>query len=106
MSGILRKSPWRLLREFRAFTAGKTPWGVPCDVALPCATQNELLGDDAKTLVKNGEFPQPRKTSDRRVAWLLREIEEWAESRPIADLPPPNIVAKKTRQAGGKIPSQ
>jgi glutamate dehydrogenase (NADP+) len=36
------------------FTAGKTPWGVPCDVALPCATQNELLGDDAKMLVANG----------------------------------------------------
>ena len=33
---------------------GKTPWGVPCDVALPCATQNELLGDDAKKLVENG----------------------------------------------------
>jgi Glutamate dehydrogenase/leucine dehydrogenase len=27
-----------------SFHAGKTPWGVPCDVALPCATQNELLG--------------------------------------------------------------
>ncbi len=37
-----------------SFTAGKTPWGVPCDVALPCATQNELLGDDARTLVANG----------------------------------------------------
>ncbi|MEK6540788.1 MAG: NADP-specific glutamate dehydrogenase [Pseudomonadota bacterium] len=36
------------------FTAGKTPWGVVCDVALPCATQNELLGDDARTLVANG----------------------------------------------------
>ena len=36
------------------FHAGKTPWGVPCDVALPCATQNELNGDDARTLVKNG----------------------------------------------------
>jgi glutamate dehydrogenase (NADP+) len=33
---------------------GQTPWGVPCDVALPCATQNELHGDDAKTLVDNG----------------------------------------------------
>ena len=33
---------------------GKTPWGVPCDIALPCATQNELNGDDAKTLIKNG----------------------------------------------------
>ena len=36
------------------FHAGKTPWGVECDVALPCATQNELLGDDARLLVKNG----------------------------------------------------
>ena len=36
------------------FHQGKTPWGVPCDVALPCATQNELLGDDARTLVANG----------------------------------------------------
>jgi glutamate dehydrogenase (NADP+) len=36
------------------FHAGKTPWGVPCDVALPCATQNELLGDDARELVRNG----------------------------------------------------
>ncbi|OYY71967.1 glutamate dehydrogenase [Sphingomonas sp. 28-63-12] len=36
------------------FHAGKTPWGVACDVALPCATQNELLGDDARTLVANG----------------------------------------------------
>ena len=36
------------------FHAGKTPWGVRCDVALPCATQNELNGDDAKKLVANG----------------------------------------------------
>jgi glutamate dehydrogenase (NADP+) len=36
------------------FHPGKTPWGVPCNVALPCATQNELLGNDAKTLVANG----------------------------------------------------
>lgn len=42
--------------EFKeaSFVAGKTPWHVPCDVALPCATQNELLGDDAKALVANG----------------------------------------------------
>ncbi|HEX8527241.1 MAG TPA: glutamate dehydrogenase, partial [Allosphingosinicella sp.] len=36
------------------FHAGRTPWGVECDVALPCATQNELLGEDARTLVRNG----------------------------------------------------
>jgi glutamate dehydrogenase (NADP+) len=42
--------------EFRnaSFHEGKTPWGVPCDVALPCATQNELLGEDARKLVANG----------------------------------------------------
>ncbi|MGB0777480.1 MAG: NADP-specific glutamate dehydrogenase [Flavobacteriaceae bacterium] len=36
------------------FVAGKTPWNVKCDVALPCATQNELDGDDAKALIGNG----------------------------------------------------
>lgn len=36
------------------YVAGKTPWGVKCDIALPSATQNELNGEDAKTLVKNG----------------------------------------------------
>jgi glutamate dehydrogenase (NADP+) len=36
------------------FVEGKTPWGVKCDIALPCATQNELQGEDAKTLVSNG----------------------------------------------------
>ncbi|MCX7696511.1 MAG: NADP-specific glutamate dehydrogenase [Bacteroidales bacterium] len=33
---------------------GKTPWGIKCDIALPCATQNELNGEDAKMLVSNG----------------------------------------------------
>ena len=33
---------------------GKRPWGVACDVALPCATQNELDENDAKTLLANG----------------------------------------------------
>ena len=33
---------------------GKTPWGIKCDVALPSATQNEINGDDARTLIKNG----------------------------------------------------
>lgn len=36
------------------FFAGKKPWGVKCDIALPCATQNEINLDDAKELVKNG----------------------------------------------------
>ena len=36
------------------FKKGKTPWSVKCDIALPCATQNELDGKDAKILVSNG----------------------------------------------------
>ena len=38
------------------FFEGKTPWEVKCDIALPCATQNELNEQDAKTLTKNGCF--------------------------------------------------
>lgn len=42
-------------------------------------------------LINNGDFPKPRKVSTRGSRWLVREIEEWAESRPISDiLPPPN----------------
>ncbi|MFH1120985.1 MAG: NADP-specific glutamate dehydrogenase [Bacteroidota bacterium] len=36
------------------FHQGKRPWEVKCDVALPCATQNELGKEDALTLIKNG----------------------------------------------------
>ncbi|MFA7587670.1 MAG: NADP-specific glutamate dehydrogenase, partial [Novosphingobium sp.] len=36
------------------FHAGQRPWGVPCDMALPCATENELPGEAARTLVANG----------------------------------------------------
>lgn len=36
------------------FVAGKRPWEVACDVALPCATQNELNEEEAKALVANG----------------------------------------------------
>ena len=36
------------------YTEGKGIWTIPCDVALPCATQNELNEEDAKTLIANG----------------------------------------------------
>ncbi len=43
--------------EFKLdFLAGMTPWHIPCDIALPCATQNEINGADAKMLVANGCF--------------------------------------------------
>ena len=36
------------------FYKNKTPWQVPCDIALPCATQNELNANDAEILINNG----------------------------------------------------
>jgi glutamate dehydrogenase (NADP+) len=36
------------------YREGKTPWEVPCEIALPCATQNELNGADAKMLLQQG----------------------------------------------------
>lgn len=40
--------------EGATYTEGKGIWTIKCDIALPCATQNELNGDDAKTLIANG----------------------------------------------------
>ena len=37
-----------------SYHEGERPWGVPCDLALPCATQNELPGAAAKQLIANG----------------------------------------------------
>jgi|TARA_B100000768_G_scaffold180093_1_gene199229 glutamate dehydrogenase (NADP+) len=36
------------------FFEGKRPWSIKCDIALPCATQNELNGEEAKILIDNG----------------------------------------------------
>ncbi len=36
------------------YIEGKRPWGIKCDIALPCATENEVDGNDAKELMKNG----------------------------------------------------
>tara|TARA_B100000965_G_scaffold351809_1_gene326654 strand:- start:7 stop:1344 length:1338 start_codon:yes stop_codon:yes gene_type:complete len=41
--------------EFKVdYFEGKRPWSIPCDIALPCATQNEINGDDATLLLSNG----------------------------------------------------
>jgi len=42
-------------RQFKCeYVEGKRPWSVPCQIALPCATQNEVSGSDAQALVGNG----------------------------------------------------
>lgn len=49
-----RISEYADLRSTSRFVADGSIWDVPCDVALPCATQNELPADAARTLVANG----------------------------------------------------
>ncbi|MCL1815705.1 MAG: NADP-specific glutamate dehydrogenase [Treponema sp.] len=51
-----RISEYKNYRPDAVYTGGKGIWNISCDVALPCATQNELNEDDAKALVKNGCF--------------------------------------------------
>ena len=49
-----RLTEYAAARPVAQYHEGKGVWTIPCDVALPCATQNELLIDDASTLVANG----------------------------------------------------
>lgn len=53
-------------------------------------------------LVRKDEFPKPRMLSNKRVAWLVRELEAWAESRPVSTmLPPPNTGhSNRVRSSG------
>jgi glutamate dehydrogenase (NADP+) len=51
-----RISEYKNFRPKAVYTEGLGLWNIKCDVALPCATQNELNEQDAKTLVKNGCF--------------------------------------------------
>jgi len=49
----------RPIKDFAAefgleYREGRKPWEVPCDIAFPTATQNEIDGEDAKALIKNG----------------------------------------------------
>ena len=55
------KNVWRgRIREYREkyphaqYLEGQRPWSVKCDVAMPCATQNELNEEEARTLLANG----------------------------------------------------
>jgi glutamate dehydrogenase (NADP+) len=49
-----RISDYAARRSNATFMAGGRIWEIPCDVALPCATQNELTGRDAAVLIRNG----------------------------------------------------
>lgn len=48
--------------------------------------------------VREGKFPAPRQLSGRRVGWLVREVEEWAENRPVSELAPPKNTSRRAPQ--------
>jgi prophage regulatory protein len=61
-------------------------------------TVTSLSEGSIHKLMQEGGFPKPRMLSGRRVGWLAREVEEWAEARPVSDLlPPPNTGRRKKR---------
>lgn len=49
-------------------------------------------------MVRQEQFPKPRLLSSRRVGWLVREVEEWAEDRPVSDLLPPANTGGRRRK--------
>jgi prophage regulatory protein len=66
-------------------------------IYLELTAVSEAISLAATTIqreVREGTFPAPRQISGRRVGWLVREIEEWAESRPKSDLPPPRNTGR------------
>lgn len=54
-----------------------------------------LSETSVQQLVREDVFPKPRKISSRRVGWLLREVQEWAEARPVSDLLPPRNTSRR-----------
>lgn len=55
LKGVKRGRLEEATKQFDCtYHAGERPWNVPCDLAFPCATQNEISGEEAKALIKNG----------------------------------------------------
>lgn len=74
---------------------------TPIFLDLPTVAQVVAMSTAAiERLERDGNFPKRRQLSGRRVGWLMREVQEWAESRPVSTLPPPpNTGAPKHRAA-------
>ena len=68
----------------------------PIYVDLPSvASLVTLATATIQRMVREGVFPKPRQLSANRVGWLLREVEEWAEGRPVSDIPPPSNTSRQ-----------
>lgn len=73
---------------------------APLYVDLPTAAAVVSLSiSGIEELVRQGSFPKPRLLSPRRTGYLLRELQDWAENRPISNLPPPENTNRKKSAA-------
>lgn len=72
----------------------------PIFLDLPTVAQVVALSTaTVERLEREGQFPKRRQLSGQRVGWLVREVQEWAESRPVSNLPPPpNTGASKRKE--------
>lgn len=71
----------------------------PIYLDLQAVAEVVSLSESAvKHLVRQKQFPQPREISRRRVAWLVREVEEWAEKRPVSTQLPPGSSQPESPQ--------
>lgn len=73
--------------------------GTPMVLDLPGVADTLCVSvSTVQLMVRQGEFPEPRQLSGRRVGWLAIEVATWAASRPKStQLPPPNTGARKPR---------
>lgn len=63
---------------------------VPLYLDLPTVSSLVALSESSiQKMTRDNAFPKARQLSGRRVGWLVREVVEWAEARPVADLLPP-----------------
>lgn len=68
----------------------------PLYVDLPTVASMVSMSEaNVQRQVREEKFPKPRELSARRIGWLLREVEQWAEERPVADLLPPENAGKR-----------
>jgi prophage regulatory protein len=73
---------------------------TPIFLDLPTVAEVVALSESTvQELVRKCEFPQPRQLSYRRVGWLMPEVQQWAESRPVSQiLPPQNTGVGRPRK--------
>ncbi|WP_335622381.1 helix-turn-helix transcriptional regulator [Burkholderia lata] len=84
-------------QELMSSDQGKVPMKI-CLSLKEVAQALSLSPSTVQQLVREKVFPEPRLLSGRRVAWLVHEVQRWADARPVAKLlPPENSGAKKHR---------